>query len=494
RESLETLISYCAGCEHRELTPSDTSYAAISMEELDQLQGQYALQDVYSLSPLQEGMLYHALLQHDSEGYFEQLSYELVGSLNVSAVQKSMEWLVERHAVLRTLFLNEGYTRPLQVVLQKRAADFRYTDLTRDKQGNNSADYIRTIKKEDRQQKFDLSRDPLIRLTLVQTGFSEYTFIWSFHHIIMDGWCMAIIIRDFNTMYKHLTAGMVLEPVPVIPYARYIRWLEDRDPEPGRDFWKQYLDGFEMPTGLPGEIPVGGIYLQYSEKIILEREILAAVRQTTVSLGITSNTLIQAAWGILISRYNDTTDAMFGSVVSGRPADVPEVEEIVGLFINTIPVRVRFDADEPVSALLQRLQAEAVEAEPFHYHSLKEVQSYSIPDTELFDHILVFENYPVAKEVQQTSVTADDIVIRNAEMFEQTDFSCAVIILPGEEFTIRMDYDARRYEPLTVRVILHQLKQIIVQLTGNYQLQIGEIELADADVMQDEPSLDSAAS
>ncbi|MCX6318748.1 MAG: condensation domain-containing protein, partial [Bacteroidetes bacterium] len=479
KRCLEELIEYCNGYDRNEFTPSDTSYPVISMEELDRLQAQYRLQDVYPLSPLQEGMLFHSLYETEGDQYFEQLSYTLTGNLDVVAVRKSVELLMKRYAVLRTLFLYEGLEKPLQVVLKEKEADITFKDISQLKRAE--ADKVaQLVKRQDRKRNFDLGNDALLRLTLIKTSETAYLFIWSFHHIIMDGWCMSIIVRDFNAFYAHHTEGKPAELPTVKPYATYIQWLGNIDRDSGRAFWKNYLEGYETLATIPNDKSIttdDAGYIQSSKELFLNNALSNQLKNTAATLSLTVNTLIQVAWGILLSRFNNTDDVVFGSVVSGRPAAIEGVEDMVGLFINTIPVRVCYDGNESVAELAQRIQTKAIEAEPYHYHPLAEIQASSLPERSLLDHILVFENYPVSAEVAGAAERRQAFTIQDVEMFEQTNYPCTLVIYPGERLLFRMDYNSERYSEGLIGSVLSCLERIIEVIADKSENRIRDISL-----------------
>ncbi|WP_235016458.1 condensation domain-containing protein, partial [Aquimarina sp. AU474] len=208
---LESIISYCLSYEGVSLTPSDLSYKGLSISALDDLASRYAIADVYPLSPMQEGMLFHWLLDNDSDHYFNQVSYGVVGDLDITLFEKSYDALISRYDILRTIFLHEGYDVNLQVVLKEQKRAFEYRDVREEVLSSDRSSVVKKYVALDRSNKFDLTSDALMRVGVYHLGDKDYEIIWSFHHILMDGWCMSILVQDFNSFYQGYVSGDTLE-------------------------------------------------------------------------------------------------------------------------------------------------------------------------------------------------------------------------------------------------------------------------------------------
>ena len=468
QEELERLIEHCCTCRSGELTPSDLTYGKLSIGQLDKLQDQYAIEDIYPLSPMQEGMLFHALLNSASEMYFEQIMYRWEGGLDKDAVRKCIENILLRYDVLRTKFVHEGYGRPLQIVLKNVDVQYIYIDIREELKRDSSARIIKNYQQEDRNRRFDLRKDVLMRLTILRTGTSQYEFIWSHHHILMDGWCMGLIIEDFRKMYKSEIDGkrLVLDPAP--RYAGYIKWLEKRDKEQSFNYWRSYLHEYNAIPVFPRKrsVALASAETQFSKyQFSLDQRLTEQLKTLAVQCAATLNTVFQAAWGILLSKYNNMQDVVFGSVVSGRSAEVEGIEKMVGLFINTIPVRIKYEDPDTIGSLIRRIQEEALQAEPHHYNSLAEIQSTSGVGRNLIDHIIVFENYPVSKELSADNQnTQGGYKITNVEAFEQTNYDLSVMVMPGETLEVGIHYNVACYDTSTIEAISLHLIHIFDQL------------------------------
>jgi iturin family lipopeptide synthetase B len=480
---LEAVIAYCCNYGKEELTPADLTYKGLTITQLDALQQRYEVEDIYPLSPMQEGMLFHSLLDEEADNYFEQVSYHWKGKLDVSAVEQGMNELLARYDILRTAFIHEGYERPLQVVLKARTIECWYKDIREWCVGQSGEDVVATYRLEDRARKFDLSRDIPMRLTILQTHEDEYEFIWSHHHILMDGWCMGIIVKELTALYAHHVEGRALSLPAVTPYARYIGWLENRDKAAAEAYWRSYLDSYDHLSTLPKkEIPAKHTkaYLSKYESIHLDKNITGLLHKVSREHGVTLNTIIQAAWGILLFTYNNTTDVLFGSVVSGRPAEITGIETMVGLFINAVPVRIKVNAGDTIDKLLKQVQDLAIESEQYHYTSLSDIQSLSELKRGLLDHIMVFENYPISDEIEKAgekNSDANSFAITDVQVFEQTNYDLTLIVTPGEEIRIRIDYNGNIYDDGRIAMVAAQLGNIIGEIASGSKGLVADINI-----------------
>jgi bacitracin synthase 3 len=472
KEQLLLVIAGCQGQNRRELTPSDLSYKGLSMSQVEALSQRWDIQDIYPLSAMQEGMLFHSLLDSSSDEYFEQVSCHMSGAWAPKEVELSMNRLIGRYDILRTVFLHEEYSRPLQVVLRERKIAFSYHDVRAECAELPRETVLSRYKAEDRSNKFELSRDVLIRLTLLRSGSEEYEFIWSFHHILMDGWCMGIIINDFRALYGSASTGTPVQLPAVRPYADYISWLEGRDREESLSYWQQYLSGYESTAQLPAaEKRLPGEH--QTSRLLMGEERMKELHKVSRLYGVTLNTIIQGAWGILLSRYNHSEDVVFGSVVSGRPSEIPGIEQMVGLFINTVPVRMRQEPEDEVGGYLQRAQAAALESERYHYEPLSETQSLSLPGRALLNHILIFENYPLSEELEGELTGGR---ISEVSMFERTNYDLSLTIVPGSELQIQAGYSGK-YSRSTIEGALRHLDNILAGFSSAEGKLVGEIDM-----------------
>ncbi len=473
KNSLEAIVKLCNWQKERILTPSDLTYKGLSVSQTDQLQKQYSIEDVSPLAPMQEAILFYSAAYPTSSNYFVQISYKVSGALDIPDMERSFHELTKRYAIFRTVFLYQGFAQPLQLALKNTRLEFRYLE------SDQAVDY----KAADRSRVFDPTSGQLLRLTILHLADGEYEFVWSYHHIIMDGWCLGIILQDLKTIYRSLRRGNALRLPEVVPYAHYLDWLSRKDREEQRRFWRSYLEGYESVAVLPGR---GGWIAEdkeneiHSHALFFGRQRAEAVRRLSVKSKVTAGTIIQTAWGILLSKYNNGRDVVFGMVISGRQAEVSDIGSMVGLFMNTIPVRVLYEDGEYAGDLLERRQAEALQAEQNSYIPLAEIEKSSVVGRGLFNHLLVFENFPVGEALEGMrceGAVGEEYSIREVQMVDRNNHDLYVIIVPGEDTLIRIDYNPGRYDKAMVERLGGHLLHVIDQLSGESDMLLSDISL-----------------
>ncbi|WP_280767930.1 condensation domain-containing protein, partial [Paenibacillus sp. PastH-3] len=385
-----------------------------------------------------------------------------------------MRRLTARHEMLRTAFVSEQVRRPMQLVLQERPVDLRVRD-----QGD-----LEHIKREDQQSGFDLSEDALMRVTIVNGQDRCQHVIWSFHHILMDGWCTSILMQELLAIYRGLQTNRPIELEPVNPFSRYMAWLNKQDREAARQYWSQYLANYEQQASVPRSagIEEHGGFEQREYAFHLDRGMTRQLEQLARQTQVTLNTVIQTIWGLLLQKYNQSEDVIFGAVVSGRPSEVAGIERMIGLFINTTPVRINCTEDQRVTALLQQVQDAALASESHSHYPLYEIQGLSPLKTGLIDHILVFENYPIAEAIGQVDETV--FGIRDVEVYEQTNYDLTVVLVPGEALSMTFRYNAKVYDPVFIQRMEGHIKEIAQQILEDAQRPIASISLVTAEEKQ----------
>jgi hypothetical protein len=293
-----------------------------------------SIEDIYPLSPLQAGMLFHTLLEPNSGVYFEQLTCELHGELDESAFARTWQLLAARHSILRTAFVWKGQREPVQVVHRKMELPWRREDW-RDVDPRFHGEKLEAFLAEDRQRGFELNRAPLMRIATVRLADNLWQLVSSHHHILLDGWSFPLLLREFGEAYRAYCEGRTPALAPTRPFSSYLAWLQRRDPLRTEAFWRKELRSFPSPTPLP--IDRGGRSSSHYRELDLNLTPSQTARFQSAArdLRVTLNTLVQGAYALVLSRYCGVNDVVFGVTVAGRPADLAGVENIVGLFINS---------------------------------------------------------------------------------------------------------------------------------------------------------------
>ncbi|MCP4155606.1 MAG: AMP-binding protein, partial [bacterium] len=439
-------------------------------------------------------MLFHNIMDETSSAYFEQMALVVSGKIERDLLENTMNGIIEKYDILRTVFTYKKTKKPRQVLLKKRKINVPFEDIsTLNEEGQT--EFIEGFKKADRQKGFALSKGPLIRVSLLKCREDSYRLIWSYHHILMDGWCFGILFKDFMEIYTRLekkqkenkytpqkeTLPKIPGILPAAPYSRFIKWLERQNKQKAMGFWEKYLDGYDQQVSIPRpekenrdeDYREGKLESVITERLARELKKLALEKHATVG------TFFQTLWGILLQKYNNTVDAVFGVVVSGRPPEIPGIDEMVGLFINTVPVRVNAAKYGTFSSLLTAVQRHAVESKTYDYLPLPEIQAHSFLKSGLVDHILAFENVPLQNNIRETAGNgAAAFAITGMNAYEQTDYGFNVIAAPaGDTLCIRLLYNAMKYDPGFIENITGHLQEIIKQVVANPDIDVQHITI-----------------
>ncbi|AFC30794.1 fusaricidin synthetase [Paenibacillus mucilaginosus 3016] len=472
--ALQMIIAHCASRQEQEVTPSDVLARGISLEELEQFTAESRqvgeIENIYPLTPMQQGMLFHSLLDADSPAYFQQASFDVEGELDLEAFSASYHALVRRHDVLRTRIFTGWKEEPLQVVFRRSGGELRILDL-RGTKAAGLEDELKALAREDRARGFRMDREDLMRLTIIRTGPASCRFLWSFHHIIMDGWCLSLITKEvFETYAELLGQGKSAPASAVTPFSEYIRWLSLQDEEAAAGYWQGVLAGYEAGTGLPGAADPAAVPGYEARTLVLDlesvltQELGRLARESQVTL----HSLIQAAWAVLLAKSCGTEDVVFGTVVSGRPAEIPGIERMVGLFINTIPVRIRCGAEAMVTELLAQVQADALSSRPYETYPLYRIQAASGRQQELIRSLVIFENYPVEDQVQLWGGSSGTgLRLTNVTLTEQTNYELNLTVIPGEALRLQLEYNALAFENGVIESVRDRLLHLLQQMAGS---------------------------
>ena len=416
------------------------------------------VEDAYPLSPVQEGMLFHSLAAPDSGVYVQQSTCVLRGVLDVPAFRAAWQAVVDRHPVLRTSILWVDSDLTVQAVRREATIPLEELDWRGSPAVGQSA-LLEAFLQADRQRGFVPSWAPLMRLALMRLDDGAHQLVWSYHHLLLDGWCLPILLREVLASYEAARAGRAVARAPARPYRDYIAWLRGQDLSEAEAYWRRELRGFRTPTPLSlGRDGAAGDHEE--RRLRLSTDTTAALAAMARRHQLTLNTLLQGAWALLLARYAGQSDVVFGATVSGRPPDLPGVESMIGLFINTLPVRVPVADDAPLIPWLQALQARQAEMRRFEFTPPARVRQWSdVPrGRPLFESILIFENYPMDAPWRGLAGALEIDAVR---VLERTSYPLTLMVIPDAEMLLRVDHDARRFEPAAIDRLLNHLKTLL---------------------------------
>ncbi|WHX72038.1 non-ribosomal peptide synthetase [Bacillus altitudinis] len=415
------------------------------------------VQDMYYLSPMQEGMLFHTLHHQEKGFYVEQMDMNVKGTLRSDLLEKSMNIIVERYDIFRTVFLHEKVKRPVQVVLKNRPFQLDVVDI-QDLSESEQLERIDRFKQKDQLRGFDLSKDLLMRASVFQTGPSSYRWIWSYHHILLDGWCFGLVVQELFAIYHALLHDIPYRLEPVKPYKEYIQWLEKQDKQASLEYWTQSLAGFEGQSTFKEQQKQTNEHELGEIEWAMSKEETAALSELALQQNATLSSALQSAWSILLSRYQRSNDVLFGTVVSGRPADLAGVDRMVGLFINVIPRRIQLTDQMTFRSLLSETQQQSLAAEPHQYIPIYDIQAKA-GQQQLIDHIVVFENVPAAKKDEQESLLG--FTVEDMNVYEKSNYDLNLLASPGEQLQLKLAFNQRAFDPAFVHKLKDQLTLLI---------------------------------
>src|SRR6185369_11021371 len=481
-QSLRALIAHCLSPDAGGYTPSDFPLAALDQKTVDWLVNENPhIEDIYPLSPMQQALLFRALYAPEASEYFIQLTCTLIGDLNADAFKRVWQEVLERHPITRTSFVWDNLNQPLQIVHSQIELPWQELDWRAISPAQQQA-RLQELLAADHKQSFDLSQAPLLRFSLIRLTENSYQFVWSHHHLLFDGWSLPLLLREVFTFYEAFHQQQSVHLERSRPYKDYIAWLSRQDMAKAETYWRRKLAGFTAPTQLnvAGAPALEGT--KQLEHLALSEESTLAVKAFARKHQVTLNTMVQAAWALLLSHYSGEDDVLFGTTVAGRPPELTGVERMLGLFINTLPVRVRLSAHDSLVDTLQHLQAEQAEMRQFEYTPPVQMQSWSeVPrGRALFETLLIFENYRVEPDSSEQRPQQAKIEIEGTNVIEQTNYPLTLWVVPEDDLWLRCGYDSDRFHPEAVRQMLKHFCNLLVGMTASEEQRVCDVRLLSA--------------
>jgi amino acid adenylation domain-containing protein len=436
------------------------------------------IEAIYPLSPMQQGMLFHTIYAPQSGVYFHQVKCVFEGELDASSLQQAWQRVLDRHPILRTAFVWEHRKQPLQVVHPQVLLPWWQEDW-RGASPSAQRERLEAYLERDRESGFVLSKAPLMRCALLRTGDHLYEFIWSYHHILLDGWSIALLFKEVFTHYAAFQKREPLELSRPRPFQDYIAWLKRQDLAEAESFWRNSLRGFTVPTplGLGRQSNSNGDGNDYGQvQVELSSELTAALNSLAAQHQLTVNTVVQGGWALLLNRYSGERDVVYGATVSGRPAELAGIETMIGLFINTLPVRVRVSGRELLTEWLKGIQGHQVESRQYEFSPLIEVQGWSeVPrKLPLFGSLYIYENYVVeALAVEDFG----NLRVRDVRAIERTNYPLTLMVWQGQRLLLKLFYDCSRFDSADVSRMLDHLRTLLENMVADPHCRVSELDL-----------------
>ncbi len=436
------------------------------------------IEDILTLTPMQEGMLFHYLKDPGSETYFEQLSLEIAGEIDFELFEQAWNFVIETNEMLRAVFRWEKIENPVQIILKKHQLQPKYYDLS-GKKGSEKKTLLENLKDEERKEKFDLRKVPF-RVTLCKVEENKYEMIISNHHILYDGWSNGIILREFFDGYEALHKNpQVLSSMASTPiktkFKRFLQGIQNRAVNEDTQFWEKYLEGFHNEKSFPGkrrkrrEIKSTGNY-----QIKMPDYIKNTLEEFVKTHNITVASLFYSVWGLLLQEYNSTNDVLFDTTVSGRGAKINGIEDIVGLFINTLPLRVNTHPNEKISDFLSRNYLMLQRWEEFENSSLVNINEFleKCHSNYLFDSVVVIENYPLDRILLRENST---LSVKSFSISGMTRYDLTVIVTVFDDITLRFIYDNELFTKNMIIKLANDVIHILKNIMENPQKKISAL-------------------
>ncbi|NWD27562.1 non-ribosomal peptide synthetase [Pseudomonas yamanorum] len=483
---LQSLVEHCLKPDAGGLTPSDFPLAHLTQGQLDALPvPAVAIEDVYPLTPMQEGLLLHTLLEPGTGLYYMQDRYRINSALDPERFAQAWQAVIARHEALRASFCWNVGEDMLQVIHKPGSTPIEYLDWSADPESEQEP-RLQALLKSEREAGFDLLNQAPFHLRLIRVGEARYWFMMSNHHILIDAWCRSLLMNDFFDIYMALGEGREAQLATPPRYRDYIAWLQRQNLVEARQWWQQNLQGFERTTPIPSDRPflrehaghsggmvVGDCYTRLDVRDGAQLRELAQAHQLTV------NTFAQAAWALVLRRLSGDRDVLFGVTVAGRPVEMPEMQRTVGLFINSIALRVKLPEDDQKCSVRQWLSGlldSNMQLREYEYLPLVTIQEHSeLPKGQpLFDSLFVFENAPVEVSVldraQSLNATSDS-------GRTHTNFPLTAVCYPGDDLGLHLSYDQRYFDETTVQGMLGEFKRLLLALVQGFHGDMADLPL-----------------
>ncbi|HAX85127.1 MAG TPA: non-ribosomal peptide synthetase [Cyanobacteria bacterium UBA11370] len=439
------------------------------------------IQDIYELSPLQEGILFHCTYAPElSSLYLIQMALSLRGKLNVHAFHRAWQEVVNRHTSLRTSFYWEDIEKPVQIVYKQVTVPLKQHDW-RGREPVEKRKRLEAFLEEDRKQGFDLSQDFLIRLNLFHFSESYYEFVFSAHFIIADGWSLALIFQEVGQLYQAFCQGRDISFAASSSFGDYIAWLQKQDLSKAEVFWRQKLKGLKSTTSLTN------LYADNlsSQKETVAHQLTYLSKDSTARLQVfarrhklTLFTLLQGVWALLLSDYTDEQKVVYGCTVAGRPVDLKGADSMIGMLINSLPVWVEIDQEQYLLPWLKQLQEQLVEMRQYEYSPLVKIQGWSeVPrDRSLFESLVVFEKVTNNESLPEW----EDIELELHSNFYWTNYPLNIVFYPSSKLGIEIAYYSHRFDKETIIGILEHLEVLLQNIVANPEVRLKDLSLFNA--------------
>ncbi|MGC5328107.1 amino acid adenylation domain-containing protein [Brevibacillus sp. SYSU BS000544] len=480
KDKLMEVIACCTWKEKTEYTPTDYGINDYSLEDVQEIQKYVSenidekavIQKINRLTPMQEGILFTYLNNRQTTAYVIQIPFVVEGTIDLDILERSYDVLLNRYDVLRTIIFDH-WRHPAQIVLNQKKASIVYEDYS---SLPFKEEAYANYKTQQISSGFDLEKDILFKINVVKMGSNDFRLLITVHHIILDGWSIAIVINELLFIYRALDQGNAVHLNEVFEYDTYIRWLSEQDQDEGMNYWREYLADYQQTITLPQKKSESEDYKDGIQSVKLDRIATEKLLEVAKRNQVTLNTICQVAWGLLLQKYSNSNDVVFGTVVSGRPAEMHGIERIVGIFINTVPVRIQNTENLTVKELIQKVQNQSNTGKKYEYLPLAEIQKLSTLKQDLVQILTVFENYPV-DTANPEQADGSRFRMKKESSREQTNYDLNIAFTLENELMLDLMYNENVHEATFIEKIANQLILIFENILANEDEKVTNIEM-----------------
>ncbi|HLJ91509.1 MAG TPA: amino acid adenylation domain-containing protein [Candidatus Angelobacter sp.] len=473
--ALEALVRHSEQPGAGGLTPSDVPLVALSQAAIERLESEHGeIEDILPLSPVQGGMLFHAF--YDAAGpdiYNVQFVLRLEGRLDQKSLQAAAKGLLTRHKNLCAAFRYEDLEHPVQVIPRAISLPWNVLDLSALAVEEREQRWTELMQR-DRLARFNPSESPLFRFLLVRCAPEEFRLLITTHHILVDGWSVPLLIAELKVLYEHQGDTSALPRVT--PFRHYLSWLAGRDRAAAEVAWRETLEGLEETTRISPMVSLGTPKIPERVIVDLDEALTQRLTEQARAGSFTLNTIVQGAWAVLLSRHTGREDVVFGSTVAGRSPEIAGVENMIGLLINTVPTRVKLRPADSFTDLVSRLNQEQSRLFAHQYLGLAEIQRLS-GKTELFDTLVVFENYPRRTEGVPEASTGLRFSIM--DLTDAAHYPVVVVIDPGQRLTAHFTYHPDHLSAAVIDTLSRRFVRLLTAYATAPDQPVDSIDLLD---------------
>lgn len=475
KKQVEEICTYATTHHEMVESPADYGYPGLAMEDFEVIKGLYDTKEIAYLLPLtflQEGMVFHKKKDENATGYVIQNVVEMDKKYSISEMKAACNALADAHDVLRSTYVYKEVSKPVSVVLKHRAIEVVEKEISKNALADSDKDHEMTqIVEADLARGFDLEKDSLLRITVVDAG-DKYLLLWTFHHIIMDGWCSSLLLKEFLQLCEQRKQNVALNIKRDRVFPEFVRWLRLQNTEKKLNYWSKLLCGHDEISrvqSLQKSTGKGSNTRKYVYD--LTKEASENIRVLAKEMSVSLNVMFEAALSLVLFYYNNTNDVIFGKVISGRNDAFSNIHEAVGLFINTIPVRVETGKEETVKSLVEQISRRDIESMAYEQCPLAEIQSRVNGGHDLFQVLFIFENY------ENNFSNQSEIKIRDEYLREETNYDITFSVYANDEISLEVLYDEGNYQDKEIELFVKRIEQAVAEIMKNQEVKVDKVNL-----------------